>query len=882
MDSQYIFEKFSTLFPQFIIESNLSDGTTQKVIDFDLLKRYLPANAIRDTSMSLKSPSRIFQNCFFRVPDYQRGYAWEKKQLTDFWDDLIGLQPNGSHYTGLISLKPIKVAEMQPTSADGRHSQETELLRKGIKGYYLIDGQQRLATFTILMNEIIGYVCDLKETQSEEINSFKKQLIDAKSKYIWLQAENEQVNIFGYAEDIDSNHYFKYITLLSQESDGRKESFYTRKIQEAKEFFQTRIDELFKTGGIERLNELYEKLTSRLKFNIYEIEDDYNEHVAFETINNRGKRLTHLELLKNRLLYLIDSSQNGNEEKTKELVRVNETWKSIYRYLGGNKNKLLPDSEFLSDHSIIYLGDDKDYIKVLSKRFSSKSLSKGILNLSDITKYVESLRISVEFWYYTFFPNECPDLTCEEKLLLTRLQYLGQDVFRPLVTVALKKNREWRVHNNDNGVSFVLDFFKALENFIFVISRLGKGPNARTKRHFKELTKGIYDGNHHLSEATKELTENRKDNTDISVLNFIDNIETNFKRWNGEPCSGFFGCGWINYFLYIYDHHIASERKMGEPVFIWDQYGEDKDRMSIEHILPQTAIKYGWRNTFRMFSEEEKEKIASSLGNFLPVTKSQNSTLSNKEFEEKKKIYINCSASAREIAEKDDWDAEAIYSRGLELLSFMGKTWNIAFTDEQSERLLGISFIHDGRPIPPELAGIVNGSSDYTYDKNEEWKDRLIGIFKDWASAKAKDGKILYEKEQWPAKGKQYYRFTTPIIDGIIPYSSTEKSAWGTDNFHFYEINLSPQKDYFFMQLTLNKNHSIHNDIELKRVCDRINTLYNKKWNKWENSFPYESGSEAISPDMDDKTIYEKINRLFDDLLIFQEDLKSKMSNDTC
>lgn len=39
-------------------------------------------------------------------------------------------------------------------------------------------------------------------------------------------------------------------------------------------------------------------------FNLHEIDDDYDVFVAFETMNNRGKRLTNLELLKNRLIYL--------------------------------------------------------------------------------------------------------------------------------------------------------------------------------------------------------------------------------------------------------------------------------------------------------------------------------------------------------------------------------------------------------------------------------------------------------------------------------------------------------------------------------------------------------------------------------------------------
>lgn len=45
-------------------------------------------------------------------------------------------------------------------------------------------------------------------------------------------------------------------------------------------------------------------------FNIHEIEDDYDVFVAFETMNNRGKKLTNLELLKNRLIYLTTLNDN--------------------------------------------------------------------------------------------------------------------------------------------------------------------------------------------------------------------------------------------------------------------------------------------------------------------------------------------------------------------------------------------------------------------------------------------------------------------------------------------------------------------------------------------------------------------------------------------
>jgi len=48
----------------------------------------------------LKSLNAIFDGKLFRIPDYQRGYAWQQKQLTDFWNALLNLPNDGrAHYT---------------------------------------------------------------------------------------------------------------------------------------------------------------------------------------------------------------------------------------------------------------------------------------------------------------------------------------------------------------------------------------------------------------------------------------------------------------------------------------------------------------------------------------------------------------------------------------------------------------------------------------------------------------------------------------------------------------------------------------------------------------------------------------------------------------
>ena len=109
----------------------------------------------------LQPLSLLFQNRLFRIPDYQRGYAWRQSQLTDFWDDLINLQQDRYHYTGLLSLKTLWRKETKDWGSD------LWMIDKGFKACHIVDGQQRLTTFIILLNEIVSFARDLKENEGK-------------------------------------------------------------------------------------------------------------------------------------------------------------------------------------------------------------------------------------------------------------------------------------------------------------------------------------------------------------------------------------------------------------------------------------------------------------------------------------------------------------------------------------------------------------------------------------------------------------------------------------------------------------------------------------------------------------------------------------------
>ena len=109
---------------------------------------------------------------------------------------------------------------------------------------------------------------------------------------------------FGYTVDNPSYEYMRY-RILGEAGGGTVcETFYTLNLSNGKRYFKEQLRAWHKEKGIAGLQDLYRTLTKRFLFNEYIIKDEFDVFVAFETMNNRGKTLSDLELLKNRLIYL--------------------------------------------------------------------------------------------------------------------------------------------------------------------------------------------------------------------------------------------------------------------------------------------------------------------------------------------------------------------------------------------------------------------------------------------------------------------------------------------------------------------------------------------------------------------------------------------------
>jgi len=602
----------------------------------------------------LLSLSKIFTERILRIPDYQRGYAWSEKELRDFWNDLVQLEDNKNHYTGVLTLEDVTEQITKQWQDDA-----WIINYKNYAPYYVVDGQQRLTTAIILVQAIIEYVPQDQKLNFTPIEEIQKKFI--------YETKDEGISrsyLFGYEKDNPSYEFLK-TKIFKEKSDSSlpiQETIYTHNLEFAKKFFTDNLTKM----TFNQVEKLYKKLTQQFLFNIYAISEDVDVFVAFETMNNRGKPLSYLELLKNRLIYITTKFKSDEYEKQTLRNAINESWKSVYHYLGRNKEKIYGDDVFLNHHFSLYFADfieqNGRYLRefrrepyfvtthevgagevLLEKIFTPKNISeinpdvdqKDELTISKIFNYVRDLKDSIEIWYYILNPHSSnysdKEIFWLEKF--TRLPNSALLLITPMIMLFYQKEKEEQ---------YRIRFLKSLERFMFVtmsarFSYIIDFDQPRLSQEIRKYGKGEISTNGLVTWMDESI------DTVLGQPEFLERMiagmknNAGFYRWHG-----------IKYFMYEYEMSLKIKAKNYREKLIWEKFSdydlgefsvfeEDKrDYHTIEHIYPQNPRKLCWTEKYKNYSDKEKRLLRNSLGNLVPLSEPKNNALENDCFEDKK------------------------------------------------------------------------------------------------------------------------------------------------------------------------------------------------------------------------------------------------------
>ena len=625
---------------------------------------------------------------YFRIPDYQRGYSWEDSpQRTDLWDDIDNMVPQDTHfrphYTGCLYVDKMPNDKKLP---------EESYIKSDF--YYLVDGQQRMTTFAILLFELLKYAKEHEEKYNGQIASFWINTFICTTKYDGTCP----VYKFSY-EDPEYKSFLESVIFedksIIHNEYAQINSCYKQNLIKAKSFFYERIKGMDTVGRAA----LFDKLLYYMPFDFNPIEKEFDVQAVFETMNNRGKPLTNLEKLKNRLMFLSDYvnskawGQHDDEQDLSSLAQtaqraslrktINTAWANIYKNLG-RKDAPLSEDEFLSAHLSLlkdpkYRGafpEDEAGDKVFKmfcqhpERYGEPAITPEI-----ISEYANKLARFSKNWREIYDSDE----TLVKKILI--LSYTKE--VKILLAVAFKLR--------DDGID-IDSLLIAIEKVLF--RNLLPGTSVMDIRSFVTAAKDLYNGKQGVSIGTvTDDLENAAKGYDLEAIRnrFVDMFNyvrgnIGFHRWNG-----------LKYLLFEYEDKLRLEANKAKgdelpPRILLEEFYDTQ----IEHVLPQHWEDH-WKDTIDNYDKSLRNRdflngidfdvikahrlLINSLGNLTILRGGKNAHVSNDSWVDKQKAYKGASFNEMDIAEirdeswetinRNQWTEEDILNRGKLLFEFL-------------------------------------------------------------------------------------------------------------------------------------------------------------------------------------------------------------------
>src|SRR5690606_27349716 len=189
----------------------------------------------------------------------------------------------------------------------------------------LVDGQQRMTTLSLLLAAIYDSFNKLPNLSIEQ----QIELYNLKHKLVLKKAPN-QPRLIPQVQNSNQQDYF---TVLGQigilEDVEAVANAGNRRVFKAFRHFLSRI-ELFlehSTDPLTKLQGLLEKVNTATLVKI-EVAGHSDAYTLFESLNNRGVPLTAIDLIKNKLLAVLESQDKGSIDK-----QYNR-WKKVIDALG--------------------------------------------------------------------------------------------------------------------------------------------------------------------------------------------------------------------------------------------------------------------------------------------------------------------------------------------------------------------------------------------------------------------------------------------------------------------------------------------------------------------------------------------------------------------
>lgn len=578
---------------------------------------------------------------FFSIPDYQRSYAWEEKQLDDFFEDYMNNYNSQEYYYGTILL--------QMTKKDKKEFCD------------IVDGQQRFTTLIIFMRCLISR---LSSMNYDETNMLYKHFIKNGDLYILtLQA--------------DDNDFFSTIIL-----DGKKASETKTPAQKRLLYAKTYFEDKIKSCSDEQIEELLDRVCSTNVL-IYLIQDSIEAAMIFETTNDRGKSLTNLEKTKSFLMY---KASLCLEEPEQILSKIQSRFSEIYR-----------DFESMTSLNI---GVDEN--SVLQYNYIAYEKWKTDSNIKEYTRYMEYFKKTVEELARNGYDPEGNDPTLSD--YIEDYTYNVQQSFSAYKNMYEGRYLEFMdIIALDRTASFMPLLIKCYrydetddKRKFRIICRLCEIFSFRVYVIFDKMANKLQSKWYSLARDFDGNFKNASDEI-IAMIKDVESDDAFIQELTAPDFCTKYSSSEKNYFYWKYENYLRrTEQPIATSMTHEDLRQKENKKlvMTIEHIVAQSnsgekskvitdalQIDVGSVEVF-------DEQYLNSIGNLTLDPQSANSSKGKKDVDEKNSKYFakapyKCQNELEEFMVDDVWTLESINKRRDKLLTFAKELWcNFDFVKE--------------------------------------------------------------------------------------------------------------------------------------------------------------------------------------------------------
>lgn len=607
----------------------------------------------------------VLRERYLVVPDYQRPYAWEERQLDDLWQDLELMTDGATHYTGTLVVKDS--AEQVNTDAGDT------LTRCDV-----VDGQQRLTTCLLLVDRLRRA---LLATGDEEAAVRAENLARTFGPVTVHHVRRARLQLPPELND----HWLD--TVLGDHQQAKPVlTAGERRLSDAAAYLDRRIaamgDDSSPEDHLAQLKRLQTRVTNGLRFLVYELEPGSNAGEVFETLNDRGRGLTEMEKVKNYLLFLVGSLPPERSAAVSE--QINKDWARIHESLASHAadEDLLLRAHWLATvdpqprtwsgaASVKSLFPRERYIPAAARLTPSSDRAEDDVEVIQdelvdaVTGYVRTLRECAHFTAEFLDPDAAYQPlgagAQAARVAASRLRRTGVTAnFRPLIFAA-------RLSHPDDG-AFYRDLLDACERYaarVYVIAQ--RRSNAGSSRLYRLAAELV--GGRSKDEVLTQIDELTWYHADDDVV-----------RAGLGPTQNWYWRRGHKYFLYEYE---LDKVKMASDVKQFEAFSAaGKRERTTEHILPQHP---DWDSgDWSAFTPDQHAELVGSIGNL--ILTDDNLVYSNHSFAVKRGVqgqdgpcYRNASlAQEREVGLEDDWTPETIERRRTALVEWALRRWEVS------------------------------------------------------------------------------------------------------------------------------------------------------------------------------------------------------------